>query len=85
MRTEAMDFYWKRSGLRWVVMSEERLEGECDWGHRKELFTCWRERTAARVCLLIFETYGLGCDIGRDRARTLSRSPQEAEGARQDD
>lgn len=74
MRTQAMDFYWRRRGLRWVVMSEERLEGESDWGHRQELFTCWRQKTAARVCLAIFEAYGAGCDIGRGRAVLLQHS-----------
>lgn len=64
----AMDFYWKRSGLRWVVMSEEREDGDFRWGNRKVLFTCWREKTAANVCLRIFEIYGVGCDIGRGRA-----------------
>jgi hypothetical protein len=68
MRTQAMDFYWKRSGLRWVVISEERCDGDDHWGNRQVLFACWRQKTASRVCLLIFEAYGLGCDVGRGRA-----------------
>jgi hypothetical protein len=68
VKPEAMDFYWKRSGLRWNVMSEERREGESEWGHRATLFTCWRQKTAADVCLRIFEAYGAGCSIGRSRA-----------------
>jgi hypothetical protein len=77
MSAQAMDFYWKRSGLRWVVMSEERHDGEDNWGHRQVLFTCWRQSTAATICLLIFQAYGAGCDIQRGRLITSHHTTKE--------
>jgi hypothetical protein len=69
MTPVAMDFYWKRSGLRWVVVSVE--QDRDGWDDYKILFTCWREKTASSVCLRIFKAYGLGYDIGRSRAPLL--------------
>lgn len=60
------DYYWRRNGLRWVVATVEQ-EGE-SWINEVILFTTWRERTAAKLCGVFFETYLHGQDVQRRRS-----------------
>jgi len=63
------DFYWRRDGLRWVVATVEQ-GGNNQWINEVILMRFWLERSAAKACNVIFQTYA----DGRDEQRTSTAS-----------
>lgn len=64
------DFYWRPSGWRWIVATVEQEDNH--WINETVLFTAWRERTAATICGVIFESYLQGQDDARRRLAVSS-------------
>lgn len=71
------DFYWRRDGWRWVVATVEQGDGN-RWINEVVLLRFWRERSAARACNVIFQTYSDGRDAQR---ASMSPVMQAAENA----
>lgn len=70
------DFYWRRDGWRWVVATVEQGDGNL-WVNEVVLLRFWLERSAARACSVIFQSYLDGQDVQRDRhSRAPGSSPK---------